>query len=222
MKFKLIALSLCMIASANVVKGQEYGKDVSTTENKHEIRLSVSDGLTLGSADILGIGLSDAITGSKRTNQSNSMVYGIGYRYALNRFRLGGDLGFAQSSSQLTLGGEKTPSIKEKELNFLILPTAEFVYYKRRLVELYGTAAAGVNLVCHTEKGLSEAGKAAARQTDLSTSFAYQINPIALRVGNDHIGGFLEAMDSPAFLCLYPKQGMVRRPERTGQASFPL
>ena len=89
MKFKLIALSLCMIASANVVKGQEYGKDVSTTENKHEIRLSVSDGLTLGSADILGIGLSDAITGSKRTNQSNSMVYGIGYRYALNRFRLG-------------------------------------------------------------------------------------------------------------------------------------
>lgn len=127
MKFKLIALSLCMIASANVVKGQEYGKDVSTTENKHEIRLSVSDGLTLGSADILGIGLSDAITGSKRTNQSNSMVYGIGYRYALNRFRLGGDLGFAQSSSQLTLSGEKTPSIKEKELNFLILPTAEFV-----------------------------------------------------------------------------------------------
>lgn len=33
---------------------------------------------------------------------------------------------------------------------------------------------------------------------------------------------YLEAMDSPAFLCLYPKQGMVRRPERTGQASFPL
>lgn len=120
MKFKLIALSLCMIASANVVKGQEYGKGVSTTENKHEIRLSVSDGLTLGSADILGIGLSDAITGSKRTNQSNSMVYGIGYRYALNRFRLGGDLGFAQSSSQLTLSGEKTPSIKEKELNFFV------------------------------------------------------------------------------------------------------
>lgn len=158
----------------------------------------------------------------KLPDQSNSMVYGIGYRYALNRFRLGGDLGFAQSSSQLTLSGEKTPSIKEKELNFLILPTAEFVYYKRRLVELYGTAAAGVNLVRHTEKGLSEAGKAAARQTDLSTSFTYQINPIALRVGNDHIGGFLEAMDSPAFLCLYPKQGMVRRPERTGQASFPL
>lgn len=43
MKFKLIALSLCMIASANVVKGQEYGKGVSTTENKHEIRLSVTD-----------------------------------------------------------------------------------------------------------------------------------------------------------------------------------
>ena len=193
MKFKLIALSLCMVASANVVKGQSCQKDCSASENRHEVRLSVSDGLTLGSVDILGIGLSDAITGSKRTNQSNSMVYGFGYRYALKRFRLGGDFGFAQSSSQLTLNGEQSPSIKEKELNFLILPTAEFVYYKRRLVELYGTASAGVNLVRHTEKGLSDAGKAAARKTDLSTSFAYQINPIALRVGNNRSGGVVEA-----------------------------
>ena len=88
-------------------------------------------------------------------------------------------------------------------MNFLILPTAEFVYYKRRLVELYGTAAAGVNLVRHTEKGLSEAGKAAARQTDLSTSFAYQINPIALRVGFLEAGfgykGFLTAGISMRF-----------------------
>lgn len=45
----------------------------------------------------------------------------------------------------------------------------------------------------HTETGLTEAGKASARKADLSTSFAYQVNPIALRVGNDRIGGFLEA-----------------------------
>lgn len=35
MKFKLIALSLCMIASANVVKGQEYGKGVSRKESTY-------------------------------------------------------------------------------------------------------------------------------------------------------------------------------------------
>ena len=33
----------------------------------------------------------------------------------------------------------------------------------------------------------------AAKKADLSTSFAYQVNPIALRVGNDRIGGFVEA-----------------------------
>jgi hypothetical protein len=33
----------------------------------------------------------------------------------------------------------------------------------------------------------------AAKKSTLSTSFAYQINPIAIRVGNDRIGGFVEA-----------------------------
>lgn len=47
MKFKFIALSLCMLASANLVKGQE-SKGFMPSENKHDIRLSVSDGLTQG------------------------------------------------------------------------------------------------------------------------------------------------------------------------------
>ena len=75
----------------------------------------------------------------------------------------------------------------------MILPAAEFVYYKRGLFELYGTAAAGVNLSRHKETALTDAGKKAAKKADLSTSFAYQVNPIALRVGNDRIGGFVEA-----------------------------
>ena len=78
-------------------------------------------------------------------------------------------------------------------MNFLVLPAAEFVYYKRGLVELYGTAAAGVNLSRHKESALTDAGKKAVQKADLSTSFAYQVNPIALRVGNDRIGGFVEA-----------------------------
>lgn len=40
---------------------------------------------------------------------------------------------------------------------------------------------------------MTDAGKKAAKKADLSTSFAYQVNPIALRVGNDRIGGFVEA-----------------------------
>lgn len=184
MKFKVFVLSLCIFAGVNMANAQD---------NRHEIRVSVSDGLTQSAVDVLGLGLTDAVTGSKRTDEKASIVYGLGYRYAVGRFRVGADLGFAHTTSKLTLSGDKMPSIKERELNFMILPTAEFVYLKSRLVELYGNASAGVSLKRHTETGLTEAGKAAAAKADLNTSFAYQVNPIALRVGNETIGAFVEA-----------------------------
>ena len=123
MKIQLIALSLCMLASTNLVKGQGF----TPSENKHEIRLSVSDGLTQGSVDILGMGLADAVTGSKRTDENYSLVYGFGYRYSLGRFKVGTDLGFSSSNSKLALAGEQAPSLKESNVNFMILPAAEFV-----------------------------------------------------------------------------------------------
>lgn len=184
MKFKVFVLSLCIFAGVNMANAQD---------NRHEIRVSVSDGLTQSAVDVLGLGLADAVTGSKRTDEKASIVYGLGYRYAVGCFRVGADLGFAHTTSKLTLSGDKMPSIKERELNFMILPTAEFVYLKSRLVELYGNASAGVSLKRHTETGLTEAGKAAAAKADLNTSFAYQVNPIALRVGNETIGAFVEA-----------------------------
>ncbi len=193
MKFKFIALSLCMVVGANLVKGQENNKNFTTPVNKHEIRFSASDGLTLATVNILGMGLGDAVLGSKRTDERQSLVYSLGYRYSINRFRIGGDLSFAQTNSKLTLAGDKQPSLKERELNFMILPTAEFIYYKHGLIELYGSAATGINLVRHTETGLTETGKKNASKADLSPYFAYQVNPIAIRVGNDRIGGFVEA-----------------------------
>lgn len=184
MKFKVFVLSLCIFAGVNMADAQD---------NRHEIRVAVSDGLTQSAVDVLGLGLADAVTGTKRTDEKTSMVYGLGYRYAVSRFRVGADLGFAHTTGKLTLSGDKTPSIKERELNFMILPTAEFVYLRGKLVELYGNASAGVSLKRHTETGLTEAGKAAAAKADLNTSFAYQVNPIALRVGNETIGAFVEA-----------------------------
>lgn len=184
MKIKVFVLSLCVFAGVSVANGQE---------NKHEIRISASDGLTQSAVDVLGLGLADAVTGSKRTDEKSSIVYGLGYRYAISRFRVGADLGFSHTTSKLTLAGDKKPSIKERELNFMVLPTAEFVYLKGKLIELYGNASAGVSIKRHTEAGLTEAGRNAAAKADLNTSFAYQVNPIAMRIGNETIGGFLEA-----------------------------
>lgn len=207
MKFKLFFLSLCVAVSANLVSAQESSKGFTPSENKHELRLSVSDGLTLGTTGILGNGLSDVVLGNKRSDEKMTMVFGLGYRYSIHRFRVGADLGFAQASSKLALAGEKAPSIKEKGLNFLVLPTAEFVYFKRNLFELYGGASVGVDLIRQTESKLDDKGKPAAAKgkagTEKTTSpsgknnfsacLAYQVNPIAFRVGNDRIGGFMEA-----------------------------
>lgn len=193
MKIKFIALLLCAAVSSNVAKGQETTANNTQSMPRHEIRLSASDGLTLGLANVFGMGLSDAVTGSKRSDEKSSLVYSLGYRYSIAQFRVGADLGFVQSTSKLTLIGETAPSLKEKDLNFMLLPTVEFVYFKRGVVELYGGASAGVNLVNHTEKSLNQTATSNAKKNDLSTNFAYQVNPIALRVGNQRIGGFLEA-----------------------------
>lgn len=193
MKFKLFFLSLCVAVSANLVSAQKSSKGFTPSENKHELRLSVSDGLTLGTTGILGNGLSDVVLGNKRSDEKMTMVFGLGYRYSIHRFRVGADLGFAQASSKLALAGEKAPSIKEKGLNFLVLPTAEFVYFKRNLFELYGGASVGVDLVRQSESKLDEKGKSASEKNSLSANLAYQVNPIAFRVGNDRIGGFMEA-----------------------------
>lgn len=191
MKLKFFAMSLLVIAGVNMVNAQNKTKDFISEDRKHDIRISVSDGLTQGNADILGMGIGDAITGTKRSDSKSSMIYGFGYRYGINRFRVGADLGFGMSSSKLALAGEESPSIKEKDLRFLVLPTAEFVYYKRRLVELYGSAAAGINLSRHTETPLAKSSMGS--KSNFSTDFAYQVNPIALRVGNNRVGGFVEA-----------------------------
>lgn len=192
MNFKMIVLSLCVTASVTTTYGQTCGTRKMCAGDRHEIRLSVSDGLTQGTVDILGMGIEDALLGSRRTDEKYSLVYGLGYRYMLNRFRVGGDLGFMHNSSRLTLAGDKEASLKEREWQFLVMPAAEFVYFKRGLVELYGSAAAGVSLLRHQETGLTAAGKDVARKSNLSAGFAYQVNPIALRVGNDRIGGFVE------------------------------
>ena len=191
---KMFTLATCMLLSVMNMNAQQ-GEKKEVDFNRHDLRISYGDGLTLGGASFWGMGLSDAITGTKRSDESSSGVYGIGYRYALSkRFKIGMDLGLAKVTSKITSSSEKTPSIKEKELNFLVLPTAEFVYLRRNLFELYGAVSAGVDFTRHYETGLTEKGKELAKKgSDFRTDFAYQINPVGLRVGNKKIGGFVEA-----------------------------
>lgn len=192
MKIKVLALTLCLVAGwaqAHAQGGSKYA-----TGNRHEIRVGYSDGLTLGTASFWGIGLGDAVTGTTRTDETTSGVVGLGYRYSLNRFRVGLDLGFASVSSKYDYAGSKKEDIKETQLNFIVMPVAEMIYYKKGVLELYGSVAAGVDVTATTEKGLTDVGrKHAYGRARTTADFAFQLNPIALRLGNDRVGGFLEA-----------------------------
>lgn len=194
MKVRLLVLPLCILFGTTMAKAQNVNLGISSNDNPHVIKLAVSDGLTLGVASFWGMGLGDAITGTQRSDQRSSGVFSIGYRYSINKFRVGLDFGFAKISSKTTIMGDKTPSIKEKELNFMVLPTLEYAYYKRRLIELYGSASAGVNFERQTKSVLTEVEtKIAGSKSNMNTNFAYQINPIGIRIGNSRIGGFVEA-----------------------------
>ncbi len=191
MRIKILALSLCCIFGASHVAAQTHRQGC---DNRNEIRIGYSDGLTLGTASFWGIGLGDALTGTKRTDEKSSGVIGIGYRRHCNRFRAGFDLGFASAGSKYDYAGSKQEDIKETQLNFIVMPVAELVYFRKGILELYGSAAAGVDVISKKEKGLTQVGKEhAVTKGKTSTDFAFQVNPIALRVGNDHIGGFVEA-----------------------------
>ena len=191
---KMYTLATCLLLSTIGVNAQN-DKNTEMNSNRHDFRIGYSDGLTLGGASFWGMGLGDVITGTERSDQKSTGVFGIGYRYALSqRFKLGMDLGLAKVTSKVTSKPDKSPSYKEKELNFLVLPTAEFVYFRRSLVQLYGSASAGVDFSRHYETGLTEKGKELAQKdSKFRTDFAYHVNPIGIRIGNSRIGGFVEA-----------------------------
>ena len=193
LSIKMLTLATGMMLTSLQTTAQN--DNTPTTSNRHSVNLSYSDGLTLGTSSFWGMGLSDALTGTKRTDNKCTGVISLGYRYALNkRFSLGMDMGFAKVSSKIEDTVEKKPYIKEKELNLMVLPTIEVSYLKRNLFEIYGSASAGANFCKHSETGLTEKGKNLARkESTLDTQFAYQINPIGIRIGNQRVGGFAEA-----------------------------
>lgn len=200
MKIRLLILSLSLLCGLRAFSEQNE-KSLISVEKKHDIRLSVSDALPLSLANFLGVGIADAITQTDRSDSKSSGMISIGYRYSIHRFRVGADFGFAKISSKLSFTGgtlsfseKKTASLKERDLNFLVLPTGDFIYFKKGIVELYGSAGIGVIFSRTHISGLTPLGKqfAARYKSKVITDFAYQINPIALRLGNNRVGGFIE------------------------------
>lgn len=183
MKKSIIVLSLMISAFAATAQETE----------KHELRAGISDatGVALATSlvDEIPNAIIDAIFGTKvKYDKNNTLgMFELGYRYRLSdRIKIGADVSYIQMDrSYNRTFDEVATRYKGRDQYLMILPTAEFAYIKTPLLTFYGTAAAGILL-----------GRATDRSSDKpviyhSTFFAYQVNPVGLRVGKK-IGAFAE------------------------------
>lgn len=200
MNLKVTVLFLCSLLSPLFLYARnEVKENKFQPANRHEIRISFSDGIPLSMANFLGTGLADAFTGTRHDNSESHGLFGIGYRYGIDRWKFGMDFSFGNTTCDITSVFKNMMPVRRNNLNFLVMPTGEMVYFKRGLVELYGSAALGVLFertvydVYHEEQTTGFFSPAyTSYPSDFSASLAFQVNPIAIRVGNERIGGFLE------------------------------
>lgn len=153
---------------------------------KHEIRIDYSDATPLVIADVFTNAFVSAISGSESSNEKAFGMLSAGYRYAVsNRFSIGADLSYANASSDMK--NKSTNEITYRKSNFyMVLPTAKYSYVKRGIIDFYGTVASGAILANGSDKTDQ------AKTTTNDVIFAFQVNPLGLRIGKDW-GGFLEA-----------------------------
>jgi hypothetical protein len=157
---------------------------------RHEITLQVSDGAPIDIVWALG----QAFT-SWNEDQievgGTPLHIGAGYMYNIsNRFSAGMELSFQsiKKTYRLTRRGSQQARGRKKLTAFLIMPKAKLTYVNGRIVQFYGDLAAGVGIINSTNR--VENGSEGPHEYN-TTTFAFQLNPIALRVGR-RIGGFLK------------------------------
>ena len=160
-------------------------------EGKNELRVGFSDALpiTIGDAllTVLGDAFTSTITGyTKETlNQKNSGMWSIGYKHHFsNRFSLGADVGLLKSSKDFKFTkGAESYLVQRKSSFLLFMPTAQYNYLNKEKVQLYGNVGAGV-----LSYSVDETKSDDTSYSEKFTSFAFQVNPIGLRVGKQFAG----------------------------------
>ncbi|MCS3554170.1 MULTISPECIES: hypothetical protein [unclassified Sphingobacterium] len=154
--------------------------------SRHEVRIDYSDATPLVIADVFTNAFVSAISGSESSNEKAFGMLSTGYRYAVsNRLSIGADLSYANASSDMK--NKSTNEITYRKSNFyMVLPTAKYSYIKRGIIDFYGTVASGAILTNGSDRIDQE------KTTTNDVIFAFQVNPLGLRIGKNW-GGFLEA-----------------------------
>lgn len=137
--------------------------------------------------DIFSHALVNGILGHEKTEFTTFGMAGVGYRYHLDRFSVGLDLGYSSEKEEVfKKASDKKPSQTFKVRRYIVLPTASYSYYKKGILDFYGSASAGIEFNTRKQDNIKNA------KTTTDKAFAYQVSPLGLRIGNETIGGFVE------------------------------
>lgn len=174
-----IFLAVCMLGVATA-NAQNLGM-------KHEIRPFYGTAYAASDSDIFANTLSNGLLGISEKNETTTFgMVGLGYRYHINKFGLGLDLGYSTAKEELYKKAKDTKPFETSNIKrYFAMPTISYSYYKRNAIELYGAASAGA-IYQTTKKDVKDA------KTKNETLFAYQVTPIGLRIGSETIGAFVE------------------------------
>ncbi len=179
---KTTVVLAAFILGAVTVKAQNVNE-----EKKHEFRPFYGTAYSSSISDIFSGSISNALFGTAEKSESSTWgMVGLGYRYHVDRFGIGIDLGYSTAKEELFKKKKDVKPFETKNFKrYFVMPTASFSYYKTNTIDLYGAASAGA--IYETSKRDVKDAK-----TENKTEFAYQVTPIGLRIGNQSIGGFVE------------------------------
>ncbi|WP_291286734.1 outer membrane beta-barrel protein [Flavobacterium sp.] len=178
-KVMITALLLCAI----VVTAQEKGKS--------EVRLAYSDAsyilLTESFANSLSNTIVSGITGVKYKDAKSTVfgMYEMGYRYNIGeRLKIGGDISYMRTEDKFEKSSTNPKTVKRISNYFMGMVMGQYSYIKTSRLDFYGSG--GVGFI-----GLSTKDQVGGSYKDNTLGFAFQINPVGLRVGKA-FGAFIE------------------------------
>lgn len=166
-----LGLALPCAAQDNTTK-----KGLVPLELRHRISLSYGDGLGLRSGTSAGLfpGLNSHGVGNMNDLKTIGS-FNIDYLYILPSGRWG--FGVSAGLTSVTCYPFIGTNLSYSHLLLSIAPRVQCNYFRSKLVELYGAASVGVMMSMTPNSNL--------------WAMAWQLDPIAVRVGTDRIAGFV-------------------------------
>ncbi|PKV50264.1 hypothetical protein ATE84_2319 [Aquimarina sp. MAR_2010_214] len=147
---------------------------------KNELRLSISDAIPLKLVhDFSGILISSLDNKGYDSKISTFGMLHLNYqRYLSDRIKIGGGISYVKFEDS-----DNKNKLNAGHLHYLaVMPQFEYVFVKNDFLELYSNASAGITSLHYKIN----------KNTNSEYGFAFQVNPVGLRIGKK-IGGFVEA-----------------------------